>query len=149
MNEAKVRLDEGMKTSIQIRDFTLIADEPESVGGTNLGPTPKELLLGALAACAAVTARMYAQRKGWPLEGVEVDVSTERFKAVDYPGFTGTADFLNEFRQRIQFKGPLTHEQKERLLEIAGKCPVHRILTEPNFLFEELVLDDETIAEEL
>lgn len=135
-----------MQAVIQVREFTLVADEPESDGGTNLGMTPKEMMLGALGACAAITARMYAQRKGWNLEGVEIDLNTERYKAPDYPAYTGEGDFVHEFRQRIVFKGDLTHEQRERLLEIAGRCPVHRALTEPNFMIEELV--DEIIAEE-
>ncbi len=146
MAKATVRLNEGMQAVIQVREFTLVADEPESDGGTNLGATPKELMLGALGACAAITARMYARRKGWPLEGVEIDLNTDRYKAPDYPAYTGIGDFVHEFSQRIAFKGPLTVEQKERLLEIAGKCPVHRALTEPNFMIEELV--DEILAEE-
>ena len=146
MAKATVRLGEGMKAVIQAREFTLIADEPEDDGGTNLGMTPKEMLLGALGACVAITVRMYAQRKRWALEGIEIDLSTERFKAPDYPAYTGEGDFVHEFRQQIVFKGDLTHEQRERLLEIAGKCPVHRALTEPNFMVEELV--DEILAEE-
>lgn len=146
MAKVTVRLDEGMQAVLQARGFSVIADEPESDGGTNLGMTPKELMLGALGACAAMTARMYAQRKGWALEGVEVDLSTERYKKPDYPAYTGTGDFVHEFRQRIHFKGDLTLEQRERLLEIAGKCPVHRALTEPNFMIEELI--DGIIAEE-
>ena len=146
MANATVRLSEGMKAVIQAREFTLVADEPEDSGGTNLGMTPKEMLLGALGACVAITVRMYAERKRWALEGVEIDLSTERFKAPDYPAYTGESAFVHEFRQQIVFKGDLTHEQRERLLEIAGKCPVHRALTEPNFMIEELV--DELVAEE-
>jgi uncharacterized OsmC-like protein len=147
MSKAVVRLDEGFKTVVQIREHTIILDEPESDGGHNLGPTSKELLLAALGGCAAITAKMYAQRKKWPLEGVEIDLSTERYKTLDYPAYTGEGEFVHEFRQRMVFKGPLTDEQKTRLLEIAGKCPVHRALTEPNFMIEELV--DSIIAEEL
>ncbi len=146
MSKATVRLDEGYKATIQIRDHTLIADEPESDGGNNLGPTSKELLLGALGACAAITMKMYALRKGWQLEGVEIDLSTERYKTPDYPAYAGEGDFVHEFRQRIALKGDLTPEQKERLMQIAGKCPVHRALTEPSFMIEELV--DTIIAEE-
>jgi putative redox protein len=157
MTKATVRLTDGYQAVIRMRDHTLIADEPVSDGGTNAGPTSKELLLAALGACAAITVKMYAQRKGWALESVEIDLSTERFKTADYPAYTtayatgntdasGTDGFVHEFRQRIAFKGALTDEQKERLLMIAGKCPVHRALTEPNFMIEELV--DAIIAEE-
>ncbi len=146
MSRATVRLDEGYQAVIQIRNHTLIADEPESDGGHNAGPTSKELLVAALGACAAITIKMYASRKGWALEGVEIDLSTERFKAQDYPAFTGEGEFVHEFRQRIHFKGNLTAEQKERLLQIAGKCPVHRALTEPTLMVEEMV--DAIIAEE-
>ena len=99
-----------------------------------------------MGACAAITARIYAQRKGWPLEGVDIDLSTERYKAADYPAYTGGEAFVHEFRQRIHFRGALTDEQKIRLLEIAGKCPVHRALTEPKVMIEELV--DAIIASE-
>ena len=146
MTRATVRLDQGYRAVIQVRNHTLIADEPESDGGTNAGPTSKELLLAALGACAAITTQMYAKRKGWALEGVEIDLHTERHKAENYPAYTGDGAFVHEFRQRIHFKGALTDEQKNRLLEIAGKCPVHRALTEPNVMIEELV--DSIIAEE-
>lgn len=146
MATAKLWLDEGLRVTAQLGTHTVVIDEPVTDGGTDQGPTPTDLLLAALGACAAITTKMYATRKGWPLEGVEIDLNMEKFKSVDYPGYTGTAQFVNEFRQRIQFKGPLTQEQRERLLEIAGKCPVHRILTAPNFLYEELVLPDEVTA---
>ncbi len=146
MTKATVRLDEGYKAVIQIRDHTLFADEPISDGGTNAGPTSKEYLLAALGACAAITMKMYAQRKQWPLEGVEIDLGTERFKVPDYPAYTGEGEFVHEFRQRIHLKGALSDEQKQRLIEIAGKCPVHRALTEPNYMIEQLV--DSIIAEE-
>ncbi len=146
MTKATARLDQGYKTVIHVRNHTLIADEPESDGGTNAGPTAKEYLLAALGACATITMKMYAERKKWPLEGIEIDLGTERYKVCDYPAYLGEGEFVHEFRQQIVFKGPLTQEQKDRLLEIAGKCPVHRALTEPNFMIEELV--DSIIAEE-
>ena len=127
-----------MKTTITARELTAYADEPIAAGGTNMGMAPTELLLGALGACAAITARLYAERKGWALEGVEVDASFEKFAKPDYPDYQGDSDWVNEFRQRITFTGDLTDDQRERLLEIAGKCPVHRILTTPNFMIEEL-----------
>jgi len=145
MANVTVRLDNGFKTHIETRDLSIIADEPLDEGGGNAGPTPIELLLGALGACAAITARMYAQRKGWALEGVEINVSTERFKAGEYAGYAGTANFINEFRQMITFKGDLTDDQRTRLLEIAGKCPVHRILTEDNIMIEELINEEMTL----
>ena len=149
MSSVKLRQDEGLRTTIQAGNHTIIVDEPAIDGGTDLGPTPMDLVLSALGACAAITAKMYAARKGWPLEGVEIDVSMEKFKGVDYPGYIGSSDFVHEFRQGIVFKGPLTHEQRERLLQIAGKCPVHRLFTTPSFLFEELVLSEDVAGEEL
>jgi putative redox protein len=148
MTQASAKLDEGLKTIIRLGDHTLIADEPIGDGGSGLGPTAKELLVGALGACVAITVKMYAKRKGFPLEGVEIDVSMEKIKAADYPAYTGTEEFVNEFRLWLMLKGPLTQEQRARLLEIAGKCPVHRILTQPNFLIDELVLPEDSIIEE-
>jgi putative redox protein len=146
MTKAKLRVGEGLRTTVQLRDHTLIVDEPAVDGGTDQGPTPTELLLASLGACAAITCKMYAARKGWALEGVQIDLSMEKIKALDYPSYSGAADFINEFRQRITFKGDLTQEQRERLLQIAGRCPIHRILTAPNFLYEELALADEARA---
>jgi putative redox protein len=143
---AKVSLGEGMATKVRIRDFTINVDESIESGGTNTGPEPTELMLAALGSCAAITARLYAQRKGWDLQGVEIDLSTERYKKADYPKYTGDGAFVSEFIQRMHFKGNLTAEQKMRLLEIAAKCPVHRALTDPKFMIEELV--EAVIAEE-
>lgn len=148
MTQASVKQDEGFKTYITLGNHTLIADEPVGEGGTDEGPTAKEMFVGALGACVAITVKMYAKRKGFPLEGVEIDVSMEKIKSADYPAYTGTGEFVNEFRLWLMLKGPLTQEQRARLLEIAGKCPVHRILTQPNFLVDELVLPEDSIIEE-
>ncbi|MGQ9908016.1 MAG: OsmC family protein [Candidatus Flexifilum sp.] len=143
---ARAILNESLTTRIQIRQFTITSDEPPEDGGSDQGPRPTELLLASLGACSAITSMLYARRKGWPLEGVEVDLSLERFKAADYPAYTGDSDTVNEFVQALSFKGDLTEEQRKRLLEIAGRCPVHRILTQPNFIIEKFI--DDVIAAE-
>ncbi|MBZ0281580.1 MAG: OsmC family protein [Anaerolineae bacterium] len=136
-----VRTEQGYRTAIHIRHHTIIADEPVQDGGTDTGPTPMEMLLGTAGACIAVTTKAYAQRKGWPLEGVSVELEMERIRREDYPAYTGEAAFIHNIREHIHFEGPLSEEQKARLLVIAGKCPVHMTLENPVFF-------DETLAEE-
>jgi len=98
-----------------------VADEPREAGGGGRGPGPHALLLSSLGACTAVTLRMYAARKAWPLTGLEVEVA---FNPEGTP-----ADGASEIRRRITLRGALTAGQRERLLEVANKCPLHRVLT--------------------
>ncbi|NDJ62178.1 MAG: OsmC family protein [Chloroflexi bacterium] len=146
MTKATVNIGTELTATLTLGDHTLLADEPVDNGGLDQGPTPTEIMLSSLGACTAITLQLYARRKGWPLEGVEINLSHERFKAVDYEAYEGDSDFVNEFRQRLTFKGPLTPEQHERLMYIAGRCPVHRIISEPAFMFEELA--NEIVANE-
>lgn len=136
MTPITVRLDKGYKTAIHIRQHTVMADELISDGGTDTAPTPMEIMLGTVGACVAVTTQAYAKRKNWPLEGVSVELDMERIKREDYPAYTGDAPFIHEIREAIHFDGPLTDEQRARLMEIAGKCPVHRTLENPVFFVE-------------
>lgn len=137
-----VRSENSYRTEIHIRQHTVIADELVQDGGTDEAPTPMEILIGTIGACVAVTTRAYAQRKNWPLEGVTVEVEMERFKRDDYPAYTGEAPYINEVREHIEFEGPLTIEQKARLLAIAKKCPVHLTLEYPVFFSENHVEDE-------
>ncbi len=101
------------------------ADEPESYGGTDQGLTPYQFLAAGLGACTSMTIRMYARRKKWPLEHVSVDVTHNRVHAQDAGVDIGP---LDQFTRKITLKGRLDDDQRQRLLEIADKCPVHRSL---------------------
>lgn len=109
------------KTEIESETNLIISDEPESSGGKDLGFEPKELLSSSLAACTCITLRMYANRKGWNLTDVKVEVTFE------------TDSVENKFKimRNIQLVGALDTDQKARLLIIANKCPIHKILTNP------------------
>jgi uncharacterized OsmC-like protein len=138
MSPITVRIEQGYRTAIHIRNHTVIADELIQDGGTDTGPTPMEILLGTVGACIAVTTQAYAQRKAWPLEGVSVELEMERIRREDYPAYSGDAAFVHEIRETIHFEGSLTEAQRTRLLAVAGKCPVHLTLENPVFFVENL-----------
>lgn len=136
MTSVKVQTEQGYRTAINVRQHTVYADELINDGGTDTAPTPMEILLGTAGACIAVTVKAYAQRKGWPLTGVAVELDMERIKREDYPDYTGDAAFVHEIREVIRFEGDLTDEQKNRLHLVAKKCPVHLTLENPVFFVE-------------
>lgn len=103
-----------------------LADEPLAYGGTDQGMTPYGYLAAALAACTSMTIRMYARRKGWPLEHVSVDVSHDKVHAQDSDN--GSSARVDQFVRTIHATGELSDEQRGRLIEIANKCPVHKTL---------------------
>jgi putative redox protein len=108
----------------------MAADEPVAAGGGDAGPTPYDLLLSALGACVSMTLGIYARRKGWPLEGVRVRMRHSRVHAADCAGCeTASGAMLDRIDEEIELAGPLETAQRERLLEIAGRCPVNRTLT--------------------
>ncbi len=111
---------EGYAHEVEIEGgHTIVIDEPIAAGGTDTGPSPTRLVAAGLASCVAVTMEMYAARKGWDLGKVEVDVD------VEYEDFSPRS-----FTVTTRLPRSLSDEQRERLLEIARKCPVHRVLAE-------------------
>ncbi len=124
------RLDEtNYTTEILAGRHGLLADESEDLGGNDFGPSPYELLNASLGACTAMTLRMYAQRKNWDLQEVKVHLSFDRSYFDDCTGCEDDAKRLDHFDRVIELKGDLTQEQKQRLLEIAERCPVHKTLS--------------------
>ncbi|WP_284371152.1 bifunctional alpha/beta hydrolase/OsmC family protein [Sulfitobacter pacificus] len=115
----------------------VLADEPLAYGGTNRGMSPYGFLSAGLGACTSMTIRMYARRKGWPLEHVSVDVCHDKVHAQDAE--TGSGDKIDTWRRRIRLTGPLDATQRQRLLEIADKCPVHRTLEKSSKVETELL----------
>jgi putative redox protein len=105
-----------------------LADEPVSVGGLDSGPGPYELLLAALGACVAMTLRLYADRKGFPLSRTQVHLRHERIHAVDCAECETKTGILDRIECAVTLEGDLNDEQRGRLMEIANKCPVHRTL---------------------
>ncbi len=115
--------------SISAGGHELQADEPLSAGGQNAGPTPYELLLAALGACKAITVRMYAKRKGWPLRRVQINLSHGKVHAEDCANCLSAGSLIDQIDVEIKLEGELSTEQRRMLLAIAEKCPVHRTLT--------------------
>jgi len=120
--------EKGFQSTIQSGDHTIVADEPKEAGGDDRGPGPYDLLLAALGTCKAMTLRMYADRKGWFLGGVRVTLAHDRIHARDCEDCETGSGKVDEINVELELSGDLTDEQRERLLEIADKCPVHRTL---------------------
>jgi putative redox protein len=118
----------GFAQDIQAGAHRLRGDEPTGAGGTDTGPSPYDLLLAALGSCTSMTLRMYADRKQWPLQGVTVHLRHEKIHAEDCAECETRVGRIDHIERRIELAGPLDDAQRQRLLEIANMCPVHRTL---------------------
>jgi putative redox protein len=118
----------GFRTDVRLGEHRLVADEPRSVGGTNLGPTPYDLLAAALATCTTMTLRMYANHKRLDLAAAIVRVEHSKVHAEDCADCETAGGKIDEFRRTITLQGNLDQVQRDRMLEIADRCPVHRSL---------------------
>jgi putative redox protein len=119
-SEVTVRTSSGLVQEISVGKHSLRADIPASLGGTDTAPGPHELLLAAYGACTSMTVTLYAKRKEWPLQGIEVKL---RLMLPAQPGGP------ERIEREIDLRGPLDEEQRKRLREVADKCPVHKTLT--------------------
>lgn len=118
-------------TTLETPDHAWTVDEPADVGGGSTGPRPGELLAASLASCTAITLRMYANRKGWAVDEITVEVTSERDVAAN----------RTTFRCRVSATGDLNDEQRARLLHIAKACPIHKMLTNPIAIQTDLVVE--------
>ncbi len=124
-------------TEIEAGSHAWLADEPADANGDDLGPNPYDLLLAALGSCTAMTLQSYARRKAWPLAWVTVRLRHERHAT---PAADGRSTVRwEEIRRQIDLVGPLDGEQRARLLEIAGRCPVHRTIVGDLRVIDEVV----------
>ncbi len=114
---------------ITVGPHALVADEPAAVGGNDFGPVPHDFLLAGLGACTVMTLRMYADRKNIPLERASVRVSRRKIKAADCPDCVTKEGEVEEMTREITLVGDLDADTRQRLLDIANKCPVHKTLT--------------------
>jgi len=124
--------------AVAVGRHRLRADEPKGSGGDDTGPGPYDYLLAGLGACTSMTLRMYAERKGWPLERVTVRLSHRKIHAEDCENCETKEGKIDRVDRAIEIAGPLDEEQRARLLEIADKCPVHRTLESENLIVTEL-----------
>ena len=119
---------EALTADVQAGRHTWLVDEPTAVGGLDRGPTPYDLLLSALGACTAITLRLYASHKQWPLEGIEVRLRHGRVHEQDCEKCEDPGHMLEQVDKELRLLGPLTPEQRKRLEIISSKCPVQKTL---------------------
>jgi putative redox protein len=120
--------EDNFTTAIQTKNHTLIADEPTSIGGSDFGPSPYEYLNAALAACTVMTLKLYAEQKKWDLQEVFVYISHSREHSKDLNTDVDKPKYLDYISKKLKFLGNLDTEQKERLKEVASRCPVHKTI---------------------
>ena len=125
---ASGRPEDIFRVSINADGHPMMGDEPEKYGGTDTGPSPYDFLSAALASCTVMTLNMYARRKRLPLESVRVDVQHGKIHAQDCMDCEAESGKIDRFERLIHLEGELSPEQRERMLEIADRCPVHRTL---------------------
>lgn len=118
--EARVseRGDGRYVNAVAMRHHTLVSDEPERLGGDDLGPNPFDLLCASLGACKSITMRMYAERKGWSVDHLEVTVTHHRERGVD------------SFICQLSIDGDLANEERDELIEVSRRCPVQKVLSQ-------------------
>ena len=133
-------IEDKFTTTLQTQKHSLIADEPESVGGNDYGPSPYDLLNASVAACTVMTLKMYAQRKKWDLREVFVYITNSKKHSDDLGIDTENPGYLDHMSKKLKFVGNLDATQKQRLKQIASRCPVHRTL-EKGVIFETTVLE--------
>ena len=119
----------GFAQEIEIGSHELFADEPVSYGGTDTGASPYDLILAALGACTSMTIGLYARKRSWPLEKITVSLKHSKIHAKDCEECETKEGKIDRIDLDIQLSGSLTDEQSAKLIEIAGKCPVHQTLT--------------------
>ena len=125
----------GFTQEITVGPHRLTADEPIEVGGKDTGPSPYDLLLAALGSCTSMTISLYARAKKWPLESVTVNLRPSKIHAADCRDCETKEGKIDRIEREIHFVGALDEQQKQRLLEIADRCPVHRtLMSEINIL---------------
>jgi uncharacterized OsmC-like protein len=119
---------EGFRTEVTVGNHHLTVDEPVPVGGTDTGPSPYEFLLAGLGACTAMTLRLYAERRKWPLERADVRLRHRKVHAKDCVDCETQPAKMDVVDRVLILHGALTEEQRTKLLEIANRCPVHQTL---------------------
>lgn len=139
MQPVIVRAGKSLRNDIEAGPYRLIGDEPISAGGTEAGPTPYDFLAAALGTCTSMTLRVVANRENIPLEGVEITVGNDRMHAKDCVDCLTASGYIHRFTVAIKLIGTLTPDQRERMLDVASRCPVHKTLTSEIRIDERLV----------
>ncbi len=132
-------VEDNFTTKIQTQNHNMIADEPASIGGDDFGPSPYEYLNAALIACTTMTLKMYAQRKNWDLQEVYVYVTYAKKQSDDLGIVSDTSTYVDFFTKKLKLIGNLDEKQRERLKEIASRCPVHKTLSNKAYFDTTLV----------
>jgi uncharacterized OsmC-like protein len=114
---------------IEVGSHELFADEPVAFGGTDSGPSPYDLILAALGSCTSMTIGLYARKRGWPLEKISVSLWHSKIHAKDCDDCETKEGRIDRIEMEIHLDGALTDEQRAKLIEVAGKCPIHQTLT--------------------